>query len=72
MTYFETAWAWLGELPALGLYLVLAWLAYVLGLSLWIILQKREPVATLSWVMSLALLPYVGFLIYFLPFWPAK
>ena len=51
MTYFETAWAWLGELPALGLYLVLAWLAYVLGLSLWIILQKREPVATLSWVM---------------------
>ena len=66
MTYFETAWAWLGELPALGLYLVLAWLAYVLGLSLWIILQKREPVATLSWVMSLALLPYVGFLIYFL------
>ena len=32
----------------------------------WIVLQKREPVATLSWVMSLALLPYVGFLIYFL------
>src|SRR5690606_1109589 len=26
--------------------------------------QKREPVATLSWLLGLALLPYVGFLIY--------
>src|SRR5690606_9139053 len=26
--------------------------------------QKREPVATLSWLLGLALLPYVGFLVY--------
>ena len=30
----------------------------------WIVLQKREPAATLSWLMGLALLPYVGFLVY--------
>ena len=66
MPYFETAWAWFGGLPRPALFLALAWLVYVLGLSVWIILQKREPVATLSWVMSLALLPYIGFLIYFL------
>ncbi|WP_372017191.1 cardiolipin synthase [Pseudoxanthomonas sp. 10H] len=57
---------WLADLPRLGLYLVLAWLLYMVGLGVWIVLQKREPVATLSWVMSLALLPYIGFLIYFL------
>src|SRR6185312_11082316 len=28
--------------------------------------QKREPAATLSWVLSLAALPYLGFVIYFL------
>ncbi len=66
MTLPHAAWNWLIELPRLGLYLVLAWLVYMVGLSIWIVLQKREPVATLSWVMSLALLPYVGFLIYFL------
>lgn len=66
MTFIHAAWSWLIELPRLGLYLLLAWLVYMLGLSVWIVLQKREPVATLSWVMSLALLPYVGFLIYFL------
>ncbi|AKC86706.1 cardiolipin synthase [Pseudoxanthomonas suwonensis] len=71
MTYFDAAWAWLDDPPRLALYLGLAWLAYLFGLGLWIVLQKREPVATLSWVMSLALLPYVGFLIYFL-FGPQK
>ena len=44
--------------------LVLGWLAYLLLLGGWIVLQKREPVATLSWLLGLALLPYVGFLIY--------
>ena len=60
------AWERITTLPQLGLYLALAWLLYILWLCVWIVLQKREPVATLSWVMSLALLPYVGFLIYFL------
>lgn len=58
----ETVWA----TPNLRLYLVLLWLLYLVPLGIWIVLQKREPVATLSWLMALALLPYVGFLIYFL------
>ena len=62
---------WLAWPPRIGLYLVLAWLLYLAWLCIWIVLQKREPVATLSWVMSLALLPYIGFLIYFL-FGPQK
>src|SRR5690606_23243058 len=44
--------------------LVLGWLLYLLLLGGWIILQKREPVATLSWLLGLALLPYLGFFIY--------
>src|SRR5690625_2355947 len=57
-------WHALTSIPALGLALVLGWLAYLLLLGGWIVLQKREPVATLSWLLGLALLPYVGFLIY--------
>lgn len=49
----------------LPLYLLLAWMLYIVPLCIWIVLQKREPVATISWVLSLALLPYVGFFIYF-------
>ncbi|MGI8559906.1 MAG: cardiolipin synthase [Luteimonas sp.] len=50
--------------PHLGVYLVAGWIAYLVLLGGWIILQKREPVATLSWLLGLALLPYLGFLIY--------
>lgn len=42
----------------------LGWLLYLVLLGGWIVLQKREPVATMSWLLGLALLPYVGFLIY--------
>lgn len=61
-----SAWEWLRATPHLGLYLLLAWLGYVLWLGIWIVLQKREPVATLSWLLALATLPYLGFLVYFL------
>lgn len=44
--------------------LAAGWLLYLLLLGGWIVLQKREPVATLSWLLGLALLPYVGFLVY--------
>ena len=53
-------------LPHLAGWITLAWLLYLVPLCTWIILQKREPVATLSWLLSLALLPYVGYLVYFL------
>ncbi|MGH8077155.1 MAG: phospholipase D-like domain-containing protein, partial [Lysobacter sp.] len=58
-------WGSLSAIPHLGLYLTLGWLGYLVGLGLWIVLQKREPVATVSWLISLAALPYLGFLIYF-------
>jgi cardiolipin synthase len=60
--------AWFAELqtlvPHLTLVLSLLWGAYLLVLAIWIVLQKREPVATLSWLLALAALPVLGFLIY--------
>lgn len=44
----------------------MAYLLYLFALAGWIMLQKREPVATLSWILSLALLPYLGLFIYYL------
>ena len=58
-------WTAVLAVPHLKLYLSLAWAAYLLGLGGWIVLQKREPAATLSWLVSLAALPYVGFIIYY-------
>jgi cardiolipin synthase len=58
-------WIDLLAVADLGVWLTLGWIAYVLGLGLWIVLQKREPAATLSWLISLAALPYLGFLIYY-------
>ena len=61
---------WLHAIPViggmLGPALLIGWLTYLVLLGGWIVLQKREPVATLSWLLGLALLPYVGFLIYHL------
>ena len=34
-------------------------------LSIWIVMQKRAPVSTMGWILSLALLPFVGFLVYY-------
>jgi len=56
---------WLHGVPHLALYLVLGWSAYLLFLGGWIVLQKREPVATVSWLLGLAALPYLGFLVYY-------
>lgn len=58
-------WAGLAAVSTPGVWLTLGWVAYVIGLGLWIVLQKREPAATLSWLISLAALPYLGFLIYY-------
>jgi cardiolipin synthase len=62
---------WLGDgwdallaIPHIKLWLTAGWLGYLVLLGGWIVLQKREPVATLSWLLGLALLPYLGFLIY--------
>ncbi len=67
----QSAWQHFWSIPHLRLYLTGAWLLYLVPLCGWIVLQKREPAATISWVLSLAMLPYLGFLIYFL-FGPQK
>jgi cardiolipin synthase len=43
--------------------LIVFWIAYVVALSVWVILQRSEPIATLAWIMALAFLPVVGFLV---------
>ena len=57
-------WDWLASVPHLGVYLALGWALYLLLLGGWIVLQKRAPVATLSWLLGLAALPYLGFFVY--------
>ncbi|MDO5609683.1 MAG: cardiolipin synthase [Pseudomonadota bacterium] len=64
-------WAAFWSIPHIGPLVTVAWLAYLVWLGGWIVLQKREPAATLSWLLSLALLPYLGFVIYQL-FGPQK
>jgi cardiolipin synthase len=61
---FHDPWRWLLSVPHLGLYLTVGWLGYLVWLGGWIVLQKRAPAATLSWLLGLAALPYVGFLVY--------
>ncbi|MEO7643294.1 MAG: cardiolipin synthase [Ramlibacter sp.] len=43
----------------------LAWSGYIAVLSVWIVMQRRAPVSTMSWILSLALLPFAGFVIYY-------
>ncbi|MFO0670633.1 MAG: cardiolipin synthase [Polyangiaceae bacterium] len=38
---------------------------YLVVLGAWILLEKRSPVATLAWLLSLFALPGVGFVVYF-------
>ena len=61
----QDTWHAIVSIPHLGLYLTLGWLGYLVWLGMWIVLQKREPVATLSWLISLAALPFVGFVVYY-------
>ncbi len=60
-----TYWNELATTPHLRAYLGGAWTLYIVWLCGWIVLQKREPAATLTWILMLALIPYVGFIIYF-------
>ncbi len=50
--------------PELKPWLIGTWALYILVLAGWIVLQKREPIATLSWLLSLAALPVVGLVVY--------
>ncbi|MDH5855974.1 cardiolipin synthase [Lampropedia aestuarii] len=46
-------------------FLAFAWGVYVVVLGIWVLLQKRPPEATISWILVLGLLPYVGFFIFY-------
>jgi cardiolipin synthase len=43
----------------------LAWSGYIAVLSIWIVMQKRALASTMSWILSLALLPFAGFVTYY-------
>lgn len=45
-------------------WLAVVWVVYVLVLAAWIIRQRREPVATLAWLLVLAWLPVIGWAVY--------
>lgn len=64
LDWLREGWNTLLAIPHIELWLTAGWLGYLALLGGWIVLQKREPVATLSWLLGLALLPYLGFLIY--------
>src|SRR6476659_1525906 len=51
--------------PHLKAALFVGWISYLVLLGGWIVLQKRAPVATLSWLLGLAALPVVGFIVYY-------
>ncbi len=48
-----------------------AWTLYIVAIGGWILLQKRSPVSTLTWILTLSFIPVLGFFIYYL-FGPKK
>ena len=45
--------------------ITIAQLVYVVGLAIWILFEKRSPIATIAWILALIALPYVGFVVFF-------
>jgi cardiolipin synthase len=45
--------------------LSLIWSLQLAVLVVWVVLQKRAPVSTISWILSLVLMPFVGFVVYY-------
>ena len=64
--FLHTLWATVADIPHLAQSLTIAYVAYLLLLACYIALEKREPVATLSWILSLAALPYLGLFVFYL------
>ena len=46
--------------------ITIAQLVYVVGLAVWILFEKRSPLATIAWILALIALPYLGFVIFFI------
>ena len=60
----QDLWTSLSSIPHAAQILAAAYVTYLLVRACYIVLQKREPVATLSWLLGLAALPYVGLVVY--------
>ena len=45
--------------------ITIAQLVYIVGLAIWILFEKRSPIATIAWILALIALPYVGFVVFF-------
>src|SRR5450432_3145448 len=39
--------------------------AYLVAMIVVIILEKRSPISTIAWILAIAMLPYVGLVVYF-------
>ena len=46
-------------------WLSVGWTVYIVVVSIWILMQRSQPVATLSWLLSMAALPVVGLVVYY-------
>jgi hypothetical protein len=52
LDWLGEGWAALLAIPRIEFWLIAGWLGYLVLLGGWIVLQKREPVATLSWLLG--------------------
>ena len=50
------------ELPNWAIALEIVW---VVGMSMYILLERRPPLATLAWIVGIAWLPILGFVVYY-------
>src|SRR5512139_1625712 len=55
-TSMDAPWQWLSLLEVL----------WVVGVTVWILLEGRSPRATIAWILGLSLLPVIGLMLYFL------
>lgn len=58
-------WPALADYPHWRGWIGALWALYLLVLAVWIVLQKRSPLSSLSWILALAALPVLGFVVYF-------
>jgi cardiolipin synthase len=47
------------------LFLVIAYVAWAIGVTSMLLVERRAPVTTVAWLLTLLLLPYVGAIVYF-------
>jgi cardiolipin synthase len=66
LTILKNGWDTFASIPHLATTATALYLVYLVWLVGYIVLQKREPVATVSWILSLAALPYIGLIVFYL------